>query len=371
MVDLPGLIKSRNPGQGKGDIDVISDMVRLYMKDSKTIIPAVASASNDGAVQDILEMAHEEDPLGTRTIGIITKPDLLEPGLDAEEVWLRYARNGTDYNFSHWHVVRNRGNGDTFSLSECDEREAKFDSKNTIWKQSLSKDQLGIKNLGIKLRAVLEDHIRSDLPDVQKALWEKEKCQAELSALGDPRDSNRAQEDYLFQISRDFEALVKDATNGRYNDSRHREFFKDLALRLRAVVNNQSTHFARFMLQNGHKYEERSGPGKQRAQEARLTQEIPCFPAPPFLSPHTPQLKSREELVQLVERIEIVGDCPRFEGVYEPSNINTLFREQSEHWHQIAKAHVDSIWGRAVQLIQRAIGSVTKQTNGRPSHMAN
>lgn len=148
MVDLPGLIKSRNPGQGKGDIDVISDMVRLYMKDSKTIIPAVASASNDGAVQDILEMAHEEDPLGTRTIGIITKPDLLEPGLDAEEVWLRYARNGTDYNFRHWHVVRNRGNGDTFSLSERDEREAKFDSKNTIWKQSLSKDQTRHRELG-------------------------------------------------------------------------------------------------------------------------------------------------------------------------------------------------------------------------------
>lgn len=371
MVDLPGLIKSRNPGQGKGDIDVINDMVRLYMKDSKTIILAVVSASNDGAVQDILEMAHEEDSHGTRTIGVITKPDLLRPGLDAEE-WLRYARNETDYNFSHWHVVRNRGNGETFSLSERDEREAKFfDSENTIWKQNLSEDQLGIENLGIKLRAVLEDHIRSDLPDVQKALSEKlEKCQAELSALGDPRDSKRAQEDYMFRISRDFEDIVKDATNGRYNDSRHREFFKDLALRLRAVVNNHSKHFARFMLQNGHKYEECSGPGKQRAQEARLTQEIHGFPAPPWLGDHTPQPKSREELVQLVEKIEIVGDCPRFEGAYEPSNINTLFREQSEHWHEIAKTHVKHIWGQAAKLIKSAIGAVTKQTNGRSSHTA-
>ncbi|OCK82094.1 hypothetical protein K432DRAFT_424417 [Lepidopterella palustris CBS 459.81] len=375
IVDLPGLINSRNPGQSKKDIDVISDMVRSYMKDSETIILAVMSAANDGAVQHILEMAHGEDRSGKRTIGVITKPDLVMPGFKLEEEWLRYACNETDYKFSHWHVVRNRDNGETFDLSERDKREAEFfdSKKHTIWKQTLSKDQLGIRNLVNKLCAVLEEHIRINLPKVHNSLLKKlEKCQAELVALGKPRDSNDARRDYLFQISRNFEDIVKAATNGRYNDSHHNEFFKDLSLRLRAIVSNHSKHFARFMLQNGHKYEESSGSEKQGDQEARpMQQEIPGFPAPPALSNHTPQHISREKFVQLVKKNEIMGDSTRFEGAYETSNINTLFHEQSEHWHQIAKAHVDSICCQAVQLIQRAIGAVTKETNGRQSHTGN
>ena len=64
----------------------IRELVYTYVKNSNTIIIAVSSANVDLVNSDSLQLAREVDPEGNRTIGIITKLDLMEEGTDAAEV---------------------------------------------------------------------------------------------------------------------------------------------------------------------------------------------------------------------------------------------------------------------------------------------
>jgi interferon-induced GTP-binding protein Mx1 len=49
-----------------------------------TIILAVIPANQDIATVDVLERAHRIDPLGLRTRGVLTKPDLVDTGAEDE-----------------------------------------------------------------------------------------------------------------------------------------------------------------------------------------------------------------------------------------------------------------------------------------------
>ncbi|SPO02993.1 related to dynamin GTPase [Cephalotrichum gorgonifer] len=85
IVDLPGLVsvsvdEGGEKDGGDGDVRVVTDMVEGYLKSSRTIIMAVIKAGNDVANQRIVQLARTHDPEGQRTVGIITKPDLINEG---------------------------------------------------------------------------------------------------------------------------------------------------------------------------------------------------------------------------------------------------------------------------------------------------
>lgn len=77
LVDLPGLIHSANKSQLEGDVELIKSLVEEYISQQRTIILAVISAKNDYSSQVILKNCRKLDPKGTRTVGVITKPDFL------------------------------------------------------------------------------------------------------------------------------------------------------------------------------------------------------------------------------------------------------------------------------------------------------
>lgn len=51
-----------------------------YIKNPNAIILSVTSANTDLANSDALKMAREVDPNGDRTVGVLTKIDLMDPG---------------------------------------------------------------------------------------------------------------------------------------------------------------------------------------------------------------------------------------------------------------------------------------------------
>lgn len=107
IVDLPGLIHSENKQQSASDIGLISDVVKSYMTEPRSIILAVVSAKNDYANQIVLKLARDADRSRTRTLGVITKPDTLSPGSSSEDMYISLARN-QDVEFRlGWHVLRN------------------------------------------------------------------------------------------------------------------------------------------------------------------------------------------------------------------------------------------------------------------------
>ncbi|KAI9363469.1 P-loop containing nucleoside triphosphate hydrolase protein [Zopfochytrium polystomum] len=78
MVDLPGYIQIHNKNQPAILKEKIADLCESYIKDTNIIL-AVCAADVDLANSEALRASRKVDPLGTRTIGVITKMDLVDP----------------------------------------------------------------------------------------------------------------------------------------------------------------------------------------------------------------------------------------------------------------------------------------------------
>ena len=63
-------------------------MALHYVKEPRTIILAVVPANADLSTSDALKMAKEIDPSGTRTLGVLTKIDIMDKGTSAKRVLL-------------------------------------------------------------------------------------------------------------------------------------------------------------------------------------------------------------------------------------------------------------------------------------------
>ena len=86
LIDLPGLTKIP-VGDQPADIEAqIRDMIMQFICKDTCLILAVTPANTDIATSDALQLAKSVDPQGLRTIGVLTKLDLMDDGTDAKEV---------------------------------------------------------------------------------------------------------------------------------------------------------------------------------------------------------------------------------------------------------------------------------------------
>nr|GEY91867.1 dynamin-related protein 3A-like isoform X2 [Tanacetum cinerariifolium] len=83
LVDLPGMTKVP-VGDQPLDIETqIRKMILSYIKQPRCLILAVTPANSDLANSDALHIAGIADPDGNRTIGVITKLDIMDRGTNA------------------------------------------------------------------------------------------------------------------------------------------------------------------------------------------------------------------------------------------------------------------------------------------------
>lgn len=86
LVDLPGMTKVPVGDQPVDIEQQIKDMIAQFVSKDNCLILAVSPANSDLANSDALKIAKEFDPQGTRTIGVITKLDLMDEGTDAKAI---------------------------------------------------------------------------------------------------------------------------------------------------------------------------------------------------------------------------------------------------------------------------------------------
>lgn len=86
IIDLPGIIRTTTSGQNVAVVREINDLIDSYIVQENTIILAVIPSNQDIATIDILERASQGDPTGARTLGVLTKPDLIGDGNEEELV---------------------------------------------------------------------------------------------------------------------------------------------------------------------------------------------------------------------------------------------------------------------------------------------
>ena len=116
VIDVPGIFRQTTAGvTTKADIKMVRAMILSYMRNERSIMLAVIPANVDIATQEILELAGECDPLGQRTLGVLTKPDLVDKG--AEPAIINIIEGKMHPLNLGWWIVRNAGQGELMKSS--------------------------------------------------------------------------------------------------------------------------------------------------------------------------------------------------------------------------------------------------------------
>ncbi|KAL6767535.1 hypothetical protein ACKKBF_B35615 [Auxenochlorella protothecoides x Auxenochlorella symbiontica] len=183
LVDLPGI--TRVPvGDQPNDIEArVRAMVLDYIAAESCIILAVTPANQDPAASDALELARRADPAGARTIGVLTKLDLMDRGTDAvaalrnEVVPLRLGHVGVVLR-SQEDIASRRG------MAEARAAERAFFEARPVYAEVAA--ACGVPRLAAGLNAVLAAHVRAALPALRTRLEAALAAKrAELAVLGD------------------------------------------------------------------------------------------------------------------------------------------------------------------------------------------
>jgi dynamin 1-like protein len=182
LVDLPGLTKVPVGDQPKDIEKQIKEMVLGFITKPNAIILSVTAANTDLANSDGLMLAREVDPEGTRTVGVLTKIDLMDQGTDVIEI---LANRVIPLRYGYVPVI-NRGQKDinnNKSIKSALTFERQFFETHEAYR---GKAQFcGTPYLAKRLNGILLNHIKLTLPDI-KARIEKnlKKYQKELAELG-------------------------------------------------------------------------------------------------------------------------------------------------------------------------------------------
>ncbi|RMJ28556.1 DYNc [Aspergillus sp. HF37] len=262
VVDVPGIFKLPIPGRtSQKDIGVVRNMILGYRQNPRSIMLTVIPANVDIATQDILEMARETDPEGDRTLGVFTKPDLVDEGTEPKIMELIEGRK-PELKLG-WSIVRNSGQKELSDKStDRDTVEADFFREKTPW-NSLDKDKFGVAALKIRLQEIQTKHTRREFPKVRAELSKKLKAKKDaLQALGAERDTTKKQSDYLLEIITTFQEITSQALVTNYaNDL----FDENDDIRLMTALRNRNDVFKDDMTDYGHEYSFASTGNDQNA----------------------------------------------------------------------------------------------------------
>lgn len=164
VIDVPGIFQNTTPGvTTKEDKDMVREMVLEYMRNPRSIMLTVVPSNVDIATQEIIDMAREVDPEGKSTLGVLTKPDLIDKGAEGKVVDLVKDREMRLK--LGWILVRNLGQ---MELQEgiTDRDAAEEKSRRTVPWNSLSKDRFGIKAMKARLQETVTTNAREAFPHV-------------------------------------------------------------------------------------------------------------------------------------------------------------------------------------------------------------
>ncbi|GAA5990800.1 hypothetical protein JCM10908_000022 [Rhodotorula pacifica] len=183
LVDLPGLTKIP-VGDQPTDIErQIRNLVLDYVSKPNCVILAISPANVDLANSESLKLARAVDPQGRRTIGVLTKLDLMDAGTNALDIL-----TGRVYPLKLGFIgVVGRSQQDINAQKPMEDQirsEEEFFRNHPGYRNIAHR--CGTKFLAKTLNQVLMNHIRDKLPDMKARLNTlMGQTQQELNAFGD------------------------------------------------------------------------------------------------------------------------------------------------------------------------------------------
>lgn len=189
LVDLPGLTKVPI-GDQPSDIErQTRNLISEYIAKPNSIILAVSPANVDIVNSEALKLARHVDPMGRRTIGVLTKIDLMDHGTNALDIL-----SGRVYPLKLGFIgVVNRSQQDiqgNKSLADALKSESEFFRHHPAYRNMANR--CGTQFLAKSLNTTLMGHIRDRLPDIKARLNTlMGQTQQELASYGNMQFSGK------------------------------------------------------------------------------------------------------------------------------------------------------------------------------------
>nr|XP_043907788.1 dynamin-3 isoform X4 [Solea senegalensis] len=212
LIDLPGMTKVAVGDQPPDIEHQIRDMLMQFITKESCLILAVTPANTDLANSDALKISKEVDPQGLRTIGVITKLDLMDEGTDAKDILenkLLPLRRG-------YIGVVNRSQKDIDGKKDIRAAlaaERKFFLSHPSYRHIA--ERMGTPHLQKSLNQQLTNHIRDTLPGLRSKLQsqllslEKEVEEYKNFRPDDPTRKTKALLQMVQQFGVDFEKCIE------------------------------------------------------------------------------------------------------------------------------------------------------------------
>ena len=220
LIDLPGITRVPVGKQPKNIEEITKKMATRYCEDPSTIMLCVIAANSDIATSDGLKMAKELDKKGTRTLGVLTKLDIMDKGTDAKKVLLNQEiplKLG-------YIAVKNRSKQDLIDklpMEEMQKREREFFKNHPVYKH-LPSSCFGNDVLIQKLTKILFRIIRENLPGIIKSINDSiRRCEEELKILGTPMPTDEAGKiNMIWNLLSEYCETFKHILKGKYEAKR-------------------------------------------------------------------------------------------------------------------------------------------------------
>ncbi|CAG9983345.1 unnamed protein product [Clonostachys byssicola] len=359
VIDVPGTFKRTTQGlTTKDDIALVDNMVKGYMTNPRSVMLTVVPCNADIATQEIVEQAEDLDPSGDRTLGVLTKPDLVDKGAENDIIELI---EGKRHKLKlGWHLLRNPGQAELVSQSKSrNELEGAFFRNVAPW-NNLDGEVVGVKSLRDRLQGILASHIRREFPKVKSDIQSKLRAaEKKLKGFGPARQGPIQQRQYLMKIAGEFQDIVSSAIGAQYSSSP--DFFdKHRIHRVATRARQRAEEFAKLMTESGHKFDfEETGDKADEAKEGLLKVELAVTTRSivesddieDILSPYDDVEEPYDEGI-LDWLTEVYKSSVGFElGTFSSSLLRTTMQKQSQKWKDIAKGYISDIIAIAHQFV--------------------
>lgn len=336
----------------------MKELIKNYVDQERTILLVVIPCTQDIATIEALEWASAADSTGKRTIGVLTKPDLIDDGAENEvaEV-LSNRRKPLSLGYI---MLKNRSQrevAERLSYAEARENEIEYFSSHHTWSRMRS-ELFGVEHLVEKITKVLVNQIYDALPSMKAEVVKKlESSVTELEEVGLGAGETPAEASMtLMRILFDYNNILSDSAAGRYV---HKKLW-DPKLRLCTRVRQLYDDFKTEILDTRPNFENDDEFVKEIAREIRGSRgrELPGFLNPRIFESRVAQyvetwrssskklISSTHSLVGGVSHDLFTVACPEFPGLR--SRMHDVISNTVQTLKQTAEDEVEGVFKREV-----------------------
>jgi len=237
LIDLPGLVMVACTDQGQPeDIkEQIRELIKHYIIQENTIIMGVLPARCDIEVDSALELIKQYDPKGERTIGILTKIDLMNENSDISNYLTNDISNDLKLHYGYF-AVKNK-NKPELTYKQNNVLECEYFNNHSIYSK-LDKSKMGITNLSIYLSNILLGQIKKLIPNIQSQLVEKLMIvNKELDKLGTHIDVDENNKNFIMNLYiSSFIQTYREALENFSNSLNYGRQIKDIFVQYRDLL---------------------------------------------------------------------------------------------------------------------------------------